>query len=292
MILTDTELYKLRHTLEEQTGLNEELLRRCGTLIHMGKFDEAVRSAFVLLEERLRKAVNVEGMTGTALANYAFNAENGPLAKHLGRTKQEREGLRELYAGAFKLFRNPTAHTLVDYSAAEGKSIISLINLLLILLDRAPVEIFPEYVEEALAIVTAELGQEISTRLRLFLEKSQKLGLRSKAAKNWIPFRSYAMQSRSQWPKPKPYKLAVFYLVADKKNPALWFSINQYYSRIVGLDTDPIARQLRLLGFAPTGRTRDYRLNLRDKNDAAFFEALYELVANIQKQFDATLEVS
>lgn len=289
MILTDAELYELRHTLEAQTGLNEELLHRCGTLIHMGKFDEAVRSAFVLLEERLRKAANVEGMTGTNLANFAFNAENGPLAKHLGRTKQEREGLRELYAGAFKLFRNPTAHALVNYTAAEGKSIISLVNLLLIFLDRAPVEIFPEYIEETLAMITAELGQDVAARLRLFLEKSQKLGLISKAAVNWIPFRAYALQSRAEWPEPKPYKIAAFYLVADKKNPALWFPVNQYYARVVGLDTDPIMRQLRQLGFVPTGKTRDYRLNLRDKNDADFFEALSNLLKNIVNLFEETL---
>jgi hypothetical protein len=57
MILTDDEIRQIRRSIEDQAGLNEELLRRCGDLIHMGNFDEAVRSAFVLLEKRLRKTV-------------------------------------------------------------------------------------------------------------------------------------------------------------------------------------------------------------------------------------------
>jgi len=75
----------------------------------LSAFDEAVRSAFVFLEEQLRKAVNKESMIGTALANYAFNPEKGGLDKHLDHTPSEREGLCKLYSGAFKLFRNYTA---------------------------------------------------------------------------------------------------------------------------------------------------------------------------------------
>lgn len=92
MILTDPELQQIRHKIEAQAGLNEELWRRCGDLVHMGNFDEAVRSAFVLLEERLREAAHKDGLTGAQLANYALNAKNGPLAKHLARTDSEREG--------------------------------------------------------------------------------------------------------------------------------------------------------------------------------------------------------
>ena len=57
MILTDKEMDQIRRALENQAGFDEELMRRCGHLIHLGAFDEAVRSAFVLLEERLRKSV-------------------------------------------------------------------------------------------------------------------------------------------------------------------------------------------------------------------------------------------
>jgi len=98
MILTDSEIRQVRRIIEAQAGMNEELLRRCGDLIHMDNFDEAVRSAFVLLEERLRNMVpeDKKGLTGTMLAGYAFNINDGPLAKHLGRNQSEREGLRDL----------------------------------------------------------------------------------------------------------------------------------------------------------------------------------------------------
>lgn len=86
MILTDNEMKHIRSSIEAQAGLDKELVRRCGHLIHLGAFDEAVRSAFVLLKERLRQAVNEEGMTGTVLANHAFNPKSGPLAKFLGHT--------------------------------------------------------------------------------------------------------------------------------------------------------------------------------------------------------------
>lgn len=182
MILTDDEMRQIRKSLEAQAGLDEGLMQRCDHLIHMGAFDEAVRSAFVLLEERMREAVNGEGMTGVQLANHAFNPEKGPLAKHLGRTASEREGLRELYSGAFKLFRNPTAHGVVGYSAAEGKAIIGLVDLMLKILKRAeelpPPGLFAEYVETALAKAEDSLGPGATSRLRMFLGKCLKeLGL-------------------------------------------------------------------------------------------------------------------
>ena len=76
MILSDKEIQIIRQSIEEQSGLDEELLRRCRHLLHMEAYDEAVRSAFVLLEERLRKAIGEDGMTGTALAQKALNPNN------------------------------------------------------------------------------------------------------------------------------------------------------------------------------------------------------------------------
>jgi uncharacterized protein (TIGR02391 family) len=293
MIVTDKEMDDVRQVLEPQRGLNSELLQQCSTLLHLAKFDEAIRSAFILLEQRLRKSVGQEGMTGTNLANYAFNAESGPLSRQLARNKQERDGLRELYSGAFKLFRNPTAHSLVGNSSAEAKSIIGLVNLLLIFLDRVdelpPPLAFLECVEETLAIIDREIGTDVAGRLRVFLGKCQKLGLKAHTARHWIPFRSYALQTRPQWSEPKSHHVALFYLKAEQNNPALWFPVNEYLSCVVGLDTGEIARALLKLGFVPTGKTRDYRLNLRDKNDAEFFEALIELISQIESKLRATL---
>lgn len=293
MILTDDEMRQVRQSIEAQAELDEELMRRCSPLIRMDKFDEAVRSAFVLLEERLRKAVGEEGMTGTQLANYAFNPTKGPLAKHLGRTISEREGLRELYSGAFKLFRNPTAHGVVGYSAAEGKAIIGLVDLMLKMLKRAeelpPPDLFPDYVETALSKVEETLGPGATSRLRMFLGKCvRELGLRPVTAKQWIPFRKYALYQPEHWEEPKPHSIAVFYLIAT--GPYLHFSMGYYYVNVVGFNIDRLIEELTELGFHPVGKNQEPRIDLQVLNDQSFFDALFDLVVRVADELGETLQ--
>lgn len=295
MILTDDEMRQIRQSIEAQAGLDEELIQRCGHLLHMGAFDEAVRSAFVLLEERLWEAVNKEGMTGTQLANYAFNPTDGPLAKHLGRAQPEREGLRELYSGAFKLFRNPTAHGVVGYEAVEGKAIIGLVNLMLKMLKRAeelpPPDLFPDNVERALSEVEEAIGPGAASRLRMFLGKCMKVGLKpSTAAKQWIPFKRYGLVKFDRWDEPKPFSIPMFYLLAEVPGKGLHFSTNSYYSYVVGFDVDQLIEELRELGFRLTGKNREPRIDFRMCNDQAFFDALFDLVARTADELEETLQ--
>lgn len=294
MILTDNEIRQIRRSIETQAGLDEELMRRCGHLIHMEAFDEAVRSAFVLLEERLREAVNGEGMTGTNLANHAFNPKNGILAKHLGHTESEREGLRELYSGAFKLFRNPTAHGVVGYSAAEGKAIISLVDLMLKILKRAeelpPPGLFPDYVETALGKLEEALGPGAASRLRVFLGKCvEELGLRPGAGKQWVPFKKYASYQPEQWDEPRAHLIAVFYLVVPGQGYSLHFSTS-YYTNVVGFNVDRLVEELTELGFQPFGKNQEPRVDLRVHNNQAFFDALFDLIAQTAGELEATLQ--
>lgn len=295
MILTDAEIRQLRDSIEAQAGMNEELLRRCGGLIHMGSFDEAVRSAFVLLEERLRKAAHKEGLTGTRLANYAFDVNKGPLAIHLAKTTSEREGLRDLYVGAFKLFRNPTAHGLVGYTPAEGKSIIGLVNLLLIYLERVeelpPPDSFPENVERAIITIEQKVGPGIASRVRLFMGKCKKLGLEPRpGTASWIPFRRYALMEMSQDNAPKPHKLTVFYVMAEEKKQGFWFPVNQYYSRVVDFDLEQLSDSLRALGFMPSGKNRDFQISFKEHNSQEFFDALFQLVEQTSGELEETLQ--
>lgn len=295
MILTDDEMNQIRRSIEAQAGLDEELARRCGHLIHMGALDEAVRSAFVLLEERLREAVKCEGMTGTQLANHAFNPKDGLLAKHLGRTASEREGLRELYSGAFKLFRNPTAHGVVGYSAAEGKAIISLVDLMLKILKRAeelpPPGLFADYVETALAKVEESLGPGATSRLRMFLGKCLKeLGLSTATGKQWIPFKRHAFYKYDGWAEPKSHSIAVFYLLATENDCALTFSTDYYYSRVVGFNVDRLVEELSELGFQLAGKNQEPRIDLRVRNDQAFFDAMFDLLVQVSDELASTLQ--
>jgi uncharacterized protein (TIGR02391 family) len=295
MILTDKEMQQIRQSIEAQAGLDEELLRRCGHLLHVGAVDEAVRSAFVLLEERLRKVVGQEGMTGTQLANYAFNAKDGPLAKHLGRTQSEREGLRELYSGAFKLFRNPAAHGSVGYDASDGRAIMGLVNLMLGMLRRVdelpPPELFPENVENLLASFEGKGGPGAASRLRMFLGRCMRIGLSpSASAKQWIPFKRYGLVKFPRWDEPRPHNFAVFYLVVDGSGHSLHFSTNYYYSNVVGFNVDRLIEELTEIGFRLVGKGQEPRVHLQMHNDQAFFDALLDSISRTVDELEATLQ--
>jgi uncharacterized protein (TIGR02391 family) len=293
MILTDEELKQIRLSIEEKTGLDEELLKRCGHLLHIGAFDEAVRNAFVLLEERLRKATGQDGGTGTNLANSAFKSDSS-LAKQLSSEISEREGLRELYSGAFKLFRNPTAHGIMGYDNTEGKAIISLVNLLLIILRKVEDVPSPNFLPKNAEAIIIELEKTISTgaasRLRTFISKCIKLGLEPGAsAKQMIPFKRHAFMKYDTWDKPRPYPFALFYLVSGVKDQTLQFPVHLYYRLVVGFDLEELQKDLQNLGFRPVGQQKNYAVDLRLHNDQTFFEKLSELILKTRIHVDSTL---
>lgn len=288
MFITDHELQALRHTLELQPGVDEELHRRCQHLVHTGAYDEAVRSAFILLEERLRTAVSGEGQTGVTLANQAF-ASNGRLAKLLGNTQSEREGLRELYSGAFKLFRNPTAHGVVGYNAADCRDILALVQLLLRILVRSgelvPAVEFPPNLEEALTAAEAALGPGATARLRSFLMRAERSGLTIAKHKQWIGFRTYALRQETEWPAPKRYVIPVFYFVNIPGEYCLHFATAGPYMTVVGFDVKALQQKLAALSLQPYGKNQEMRVDLRSHNDAAYFDSLWlvvqETIANL-----------
>ncbi|MCB0021525.1 MAG: TIGR02391 family protein [Caldilinea sp.] len=293
MFLTDDELATLRHDLETQAGLDAELYQRCQLLMHKGAYDEAVRSAFVLLEERLRAAIDVEGATGVQLANQAFGA-NSQLAKLLAHNTNERDGLRELFAGAFRLFRNPTAHGAVNYDAADGKAIIALVNLLLRIVARAsdvPAKVtFPENLETALIAAESELGAGATSRLRVFLAKAVRGGLQVDGkAQQWIAFRAYALRQEQEWPEPRRVKMALFYFYNVPTEYAIEFSVGGQYQSAVAFELVRLKERLQQIGFRPRGKNQDLRADLHLHNDAAFFAALWQVVEDTQQEFQDIL---
>ena len=294
MLLTDKEIEQLRSSLENNAGYDDELLRRCASLIHLGAYDEAVRSAFILLEERLRTAINEEGMTGSNMANYAFSAGKGPLAKKLGISESEKEGLRELFSGAFKLFRNPSAHGTVGYDAADSKAIIGLVNLLLGIIKRAedmpPLEMFPENVDHALQFYEDKLGPGSAGRLRTFLGKCLKRGLIPvSTSKQWVPFKCHGLVKFDHWEKPKSHSLAVFYISSDQVEKAVNIPTDHYYSHLVDFDLDYYANRFIELGFRPLGKRQELYADLRLNNDEEFFQNLYRLIVEIVGDIQETL---
>lgn len=128
--------------LTEVTHLDLELWDRCRFSLSAGgndpkAWDKAVRTATVVLEERLRKLGKTEAInpdaTGETIVNIIFAGKNPVLGGKLD-DKQLR-AYRDLYAGMMAVFRNPYAHRIVDPSPEVGGAIIAFIDLLLKTLD-------------------------------------------------------------------------------------------------------------------------------------------------------------
>ena len=294
MLLTNDELQLVRQTVELQSGIDSDLVKRCSRLIHINAFDEAVQQAFVLLEERMRRLLKKERATGIQMVQYAFSAD-GPFTKMLADNQAEREGFEHLLTGAFKLYRNPTAHTIVGYSGADARSIIGLVDLILKRLDRLaalpqPASL-PPNVERTLLRVEKGPGAKSVSQVRLFLGRCSNEGLDiNTSATKWIPFRRRTLIKRDGWEQPKPHPLTVFYLYNNDNDQGVWFPVNQYYKNVIGIDRDDIIKRLRGMGFQPFGSVQDLYISFKTVRDKEYYDQLFVFVQQIRKELDATLQ--
>lgn len=288
MILNSGELNQLREFLESQSGLDEELLSRCGNLLHIGNYDQAVHTAFVLLEERLRRIVGKPRMTGVSMVEYLFS-KNGRLTRHMSLDEKEQEKYRNLFDSAFSLYRNPSAHTMTNYNATMGKAIIGLVNLLLHILgdpdNWPPPTSFPENVEKAISHIEEVVNSEAAHRLRLLLSHCYQIGIdtRDNNSTTWVPFIYDAVQLLKGWDEPRRHPLPLFYVVVSKK-PFLYIPINEYYSRVVGLDIEPLAKGLKQVRFRPYGKKGEFRSFFAENNSQAFFDTFLGWLKGIVEQ--------
>lgn len=119
----------------DSSVLDEELAERCLSEYESGHYQSAVRTAFTVLEERIRNRGEFpQGVSGANLMLQAFNAEDGPLS--FGETKGEQDGVMFLYRGAFQALRNPVSHRFVEEVDEDyARDSIHTVNLLLRLLD-------------------------------------------------------------------------------------------------------------------------------------------------------------
>jgi hypothetical protein len=122
--------------LADISGFDESIKRRCLPLLSTGGidpmlWDSAVRTAGVILEERLHDVGGIadRNRIGRDLVNDVFG-RSGTLATKFS-NDSELQGYRELYAGVVGMFRNPSAHHLIDPTPEEGGAFIVFVNLLL-----------------------------------------------------------------------------------------------------------------------------------------------------------------
>jgi hypothetical protein len=136
----DTSFVRHLTPLADITTLDSELKGRCLPILGAGAadpklWDSAVRTAGVILEERLRDVGHItdQQAVGRDLVNKVFG-KTGALAGKFSHDA-ERQGYRDLYAGVVGAFRHPSAHRLVDPAPHEGGAYIVFVNLLLKMLD-------------------------------------------------------------------------------------------------------------------------------------------------------------
>jgi hypothetical protein len=121
--------------LSDTSNLDDELNERCLPPLMTGSsnpkmWDTSVRTAVVILEERLRDVGGIADSEriGRGLVNDVFGA-NGSMAGRF--TSSERDGYRDLYSGIVGVFRNVYAHRIVDPTPEEAGAFIVFVNLLL-----------------------------------------------------------------------------------------------------------------------------------------------------------------
>lgn len=132
----DTSFVKHLSPLADLTNFDDALKERCLPMLGAGAadpmlWDSAVRTAGVVLEERLRDVGKISdpNIIGRDLVNRIFG-QTGTLAKKFV-TPAERDGYRDLFAGVVGIIRNPSAHRLVDPTPEEGGATLAFVNLLL-----------------------------------------------------------------------------------------------------------------------------------------------------------------
>ncbi|MHB1774280.1 MAG: TIGR02391 family protein [Acidimicrobiales bacterium] len=123
-----------------QQLLDAGLVAAISTSWEAQHYGSAVRDAFIHLEDVLRDVASLDpdtGLSGAQLVTSLLTPSSSPrlalsddgFMAHL--TSGEREGLYNFVNGAFRLFRNATAHRNLAYTAAEAEDIIHVINLCL-----------------------------------------------------------------------------------------------------------------------------------------------------------------
>jgi uncharacterized protein Ymh len=132
----DTSFVKQLTPLADLTNFDDSLKQRCLPMLGAGPadpmlWDSAVRTAGVVLEERLRDVGKISDVTaiGRDLVNRVFG-QSGTLASKFT-VPAERDGYRDLFAGVVGIIRNPSAHRFIDPTPEEGGATLVFVNLLL-----------------------------------------------------------------------------------------------------------------------------------------------------------------
>ena len=109
----------------------DETLSKCADLFSSGRFDDAVRNAFIVIEEKMRRKLQQRGIEIPSRAT-----PKDLIDKLFPRDNSSREASYFLFRGSFQLFRGEVAHRFVDLTYPQALALINLAQLMLDVLDR------------------------------------------------------------------------------------------------------------------------------------------------------------
>jgi len=277
MLVTNVQADELLSMLSELSGLDRQLSETCRDLVRAQRYDEAVSRAFVVLEERLRGTLGVRGGSGVHLSEKAFAPDSGDLVDRLARPRGEVDGIRDLFAGAFKAYRNRAAHTMAGYTLDEARAIIHLVNLLLLILEQVR-EAPAHPIRQDVAVL---LEPEALRRVRSFLGSLDDIGIRKGDGKSKTPYRATLEYHRPSRDVPGPHDVTLFYLHVTGGKPVLSFR-GPGLERVVGLDVDSWLQDLLRSGCArASAKSTPVRLHLDRQDDQETFGQLFGVLRGL-----------
>ena len=113
------------------------VVRRCKGPFEAGRYDDAIRNAFIAVEEEIRARISgAPDDLGVELVTKAMNPSSPQLV--FSGVKAEQEAAHLLYRGAIGYIKNPLSHRFLD-TTDPGRTfeLLAFASLLLRMLDEA-----------------------------------------------------------------------------------------------------------------------------------------------------------
>ncbi|MFS1473560.1 TIGR02391 family protein [Vibrio lentus] len=99
-------------------------------LVHGRHYDSAIRKAFIVLTDRLRKCFGItDRIDGDQLVNAVFG-KGGDIV--LALDESQKQAYRNLLSGIYGVYRNKFAHNDMTPTLAEVKAVLEMINNIII----------------------------------------------------------------------------------------------------------------------------------------------------------------
>jgi Protein of unknown function (Hypoth_ymh) len=264
----DTSFVKHLIPLADVSQLDSDLRTRCLPILGAGPadpklWDSAVRTAGVVLEERLRIVGQIrDHSVGRDLVNKVFG-KGGTLAKEFD-SDSERDGWRDLFAGVVGAFRNPSAHRLIDPNPHEGGPFIVFVNLLLTHLRK-----FSKSSATTAQDFLASCSPSTASFFRELFDEAQRRNLQVKFGSKGFTVRAAGQP-------------CFFYSYPPGANGRPTAVIEIYLKDLAAIDPSrDSAMRVRLLQVAGTAATGDYTIRLPVSDDT---------LANARALWRATLD--